>query len=196
MTLRNKQEAYAQLVAKGSLTSESEKLQAMSEAGYKATNATNAKRQLKNLEKNQDVINRINELQAIRILEDGEHRSSDSEEAKQIVSALSFFETVYDDENQPIKSRMDCAESALPYEFAAHGEDSKALKMIQGVYQDPTQSMKNRFRSARVAVTFEEGEQKLGKKDQAKKDATVMSSNGLFATMDSQMDMLSASTVQ
>lgn len=111
MSLTKRQEAYCQNVAEGL-----DDLDAMADAGYKAKSQANAERSLKNLKDNEAVQNRITELRAINLLESGESPEGESAEVVELVSALHFFETVYKDRMQPMKTRISCAAIAIQYE--------------------------------------------------------------------------------
>ncbi len=113
MALQKKQEIYAQLVAEGI-----DDLEAMAQAGYKAKDERNAKRQLRNLQENDDVQNRINELKAIKRVQNNDMTNLDNEKAEvvEIVNALHFFQTIYKNPRQPLKARINCASIAIQYE--------------------------------------------------------------------------------
>ena len=108
MSLTKRQEAYCQNVAEGL-----DDLDAMADAGYKAKSQANAERSLKNLKDNEAVQNRITELRAINLLESGESPEGESAEVVELVNALHFFETVYKDRRQPMKTRISCAAIAI-----------------------------------------------------------------------------------
>lgn len=111
MSLTKRKEAYCQNVADGL-----EELEAMAAAGYKAKNEANAKRQLKNLDDDELVQNRITELRAIKLLETGETTEGESAEVVELVNALHFFQTVYKNPAKSMKDRISCATIAIQYE--------------------------------------------------------------------------------
>lgn len=111
MSLTKRKEAYAQNVADGV-----EKLEAMAFAGYKASNKANAERQLRNLEADDAVQDRITELRAIKLLETGEDTEGEAAEVVELVNALHFFQTVYKSPKRSMKERIACASIAIQYE--------------------------------------------------------------------------------
>ncbi len=111
MSLTKRKEAYAQNVADGV-----EKLEAMASAGYKASNKANAERQLRNLDADNAVQDRITELRAINLLESGEDTEGETAEVVELFNALHFFQTVYKDPKRSMKERIACASIAISYE--------------------------------------------------------------------------------
>ncbi len=111
MSLTKRKEAYAQNVADGV-----EKLEAMAFAGYKAANKANAERQLRNLDADDAVQDRITELRAIKLLESGEDTEGESTDVVELVNALHFFQTVYKNPTKSMKDRIACAAIAIQYE--------------------------------------------------------------------------------
>ena len=111
MSLTKRKEAYCQNVADGL-----DELEAMAAAGYKAKNEANAKRQLKNLDDDELVQDRITELRAINLLKTGETTEGESAEVVALVNALHFFQTVYKDPAKSMKDRISCATIAIQYE--------------------------------------------------------------------------------
>ena len=101
MSLTKRKEAYCQNVADGL-----DELEAMAAAGYKAKNEANAKRQLKNLDDDELVQNRITELRAINLLQTGETTEGESAEVVELVNALHFFQTVYKNPAKSMKDRI------------------------------------------------------------------------------------------
>lgn len=111
MSLTKRKEVYCQNVADGL-----DKLESMAAAGYKAKNEANAKRQLKNLEDDELVQDRIIELRAIKLLETGESTDGEEAEVVELVSALHFFQTIYKNPKKSMKDRITCATMAIQYE--------------------------------------------------------------------------------
>lgn len=111
MSLTKRKEVYCQNVADGL-----DKLEAMADAGYKAKNEANAKRQLKNLDDDELVQDRIIELRAIKLLETGESTDGEEAEVVEVVSALHFFQTIYKNPKKSMKDRITCATMAIQYE--------------------------------------------------------------------------------
>lgn len=111
MSLTKRKEAYCQNVADGL-----DELEAMAAAGYKAKNEANAKRQLKNLDDDELVQDRITELRAIKLLKTGETTEGETAEVVELVNALHFFQTVYKNPAQSMKDRISCATIAIQYE--------------------------------------------------------------------------------
>lgn len=111
MSLTKRKEVYCQNVADGL-----DKLEAMAAAGYKAKNEANAKRQLKNLDDDELVQDRIIELRAIKLLETGESTDGEEAEVVELVSALHFFQTIYKNPKKSMKDRITCATMAIQYE--------------------------------------------------------------------------------
>lgn len=111
MSLTKRKEAYCQNVADGL-----DELEAMAAAGYKAKNEANAKRQLKNLDDDELVQDRITELRAIKLLKTGETTEGETAEVVELVNALHFFQTVYKDSKKSMKDRISCATIAIQYE--------------------------------------------------------------------------------
>ena len=111
MSLTKRKEAYCQNVAEGL-----DELEAMAAAGYKASNKANAERQLRNLDADEAVQNRITELRAINLLETGETTEGESAEVVELVNALHFFQTIYKDRGKSMKDRISCAAIAIQYE--------------------------------------------------------------------------------
>lgn len=137
MSLTKRQEAYCQNVAEGL-----DDLDAMADAGYKAKSQANAERSLKNLKDNEAVQNRIIELRAINLLESGESPEGESAEVVELVSALHFFETVYKDCKQPMKTRISCAAIAIQYE---EPKPAPVGKKVQGKRDAKAVTEKGRF---------------------------------------------------
>ena len=111
MSLTKRKEAYCQNVADGL-----DKLEAMADAGYKAKNEANAKRQLKNLDDDEAVQDRIVELRAIKLLETGQSTDGEEAEVVEIINAVHFFQTIYKDPKRSMKDRISCATIAVQYE--------------------------------------------------------------------------------
>ncbi len=111
MSLTKRKEVYCQNVADGL-----DKLEAMAAAGYKAKNEANAKRQLKNLDDDEAVQDRIIELRAIQLLKTGESTDGEEAEVVELVSALHFFQTIYKNPAKSMKDRISCATMAIQYE--------------------------------------------------------------------------------
>ncbi len=111
MSLTKRKEAYAQNVADGV-----DKLEAMAFAGYKASNKPNAERQLRNLDADEAVQDRITELRAINLLKSGEDTEGESADVVELVNALHFFQTVYKNPAKSMKDRIACAAIAIQYE--------------------------------------------------------------------------------
>lgn len=111
MSLTKRKEVYCQNVADGL-----DKLEAMAAAGYKAKNEANAKRQLKNLDDDEAVQDRIVELRAIKLLETGQSTDGEEAEVVEIINAVHFFQTIYKDPKRSMKDRISCATIAVQYE--------------------------------------------------------------------------------
>lgn len=111
MSLTKRKEVYCQNVADGL-----DELEAMAAAGYKAKNEANAKRQLKNLDDDELVQDRITELRAIKLLKTGETTEGETAEVVELVNALHFFQTVYKNPAKSMKDRISCATIAIQYE--------------------------------------------------------------------------------
>lgn len=111
MSLTKRKEAYCQNVADGL-----DELEAMAAAGYKAKNEANAKRQLKNLDDDELVQDRITELRAINLIQTGETTEGETAEVVELVNALHFFQTVYKNPAKSMKDRISCATIAIQYE--------------------------------------------------------------------------------
>ena len=111
MSLTKRKEAYCQNVADGL-----DELEAMAAAGYKAANEANAKRQLKNLDDDELVQNRITELRAINLLESGGDTEGETADVVELVNALHFFQTIYKNPAQSMKDRITSASIAIQYE--------------------------------------------------------------------------------
>lgn len=111
MSLTKRKEVYCQNVAEGL-----DKLESMAAAGYKAKNEANAKRQLKNLDDDEAVQERIIELRAIKLLETGASTEGEEAEVVELVSALHFFQTIYKNPKKSMKDRITCATMAIQYE--------------------------------------------------------------------------------
>ncbi len=111
MSLTKRKEAYAQNVADGV-----DELEAMAFAGYKASNKANAERQLRNLDADELVQNRITELRAIKLLQTGETVEGETAEVVELVTALHFFQTIYKNPAYSMKDRIACAAIAVQYE--------------------------------------------------------------------------------
>lgn len=111
MSLTKRKEAYAQNVADGG-----DELEAMAAAGYKAKNKANSERQLRNLNADEAVQDRITELRAIKLLETGEDTDGEDAAVVELVSALHFFQTVYKNPAKSMKERIACASIAIQYE--------------------------------------------------------------------------------
>ncbi|WP_201555799.1 hypothetical protein [Psychrobacter sp. 72-O-c] len=139
MSLTKRQEAYCQNVAEGL-----DDLDAMADAGYKAKNQANAERSLKNLNDNEAVQNRITELRAINLLESGESPEGETAEVVELVNALHFFETVYKDRKQPMKTRISCAAIAIQYE---EPKPAPVGKKIQGKLDAKAAANSGHFRT-------------------------------------------------
>ena len=111
MPLTKRKEAYCQNVADGL-----DELEAMAAAGYKAKNKANAERQLRNLDADDAVQDRITELRAIKLLETGEDTDGETAEVVELVNALHFFQTIYKNPKRSMKERIACASIAITYE--------------------------------------------------------------------------------
>lgn len=111
MSLSKRKEAYAQNVAEGV-----DELEAMAFAGYKAANKDNAERQLRNLDADEAVQDRITELRAIQLLKTGEGTEGETAEVVELLNALHFFQTIYKNPKRSMKERIACASIAITYE--------------------------------------------------------------------------------
>lgn len=137
MSLTKRKEVYCQNVAEGL-----DKLEAMAAAGYKAKNEANAKRQLKNLDDDEAVQDRIIELRAIKLLETGESTDGEEAEVVELVSALHFFQTIYKNPKRSMKERITCATMAIQYE---EPKPAPVGKKIQGKLDAKAGTEKGRF---------------------------------------------------
>jgi len=137
MSLTKRKEVYCQNVADGL-----DKLEAMAAAGYKAKNEANAKRQLKNLDDDELVQERIIELRAIKLLETGESTDGEEAEVVELVSALHFFQTIYKNPKKSMKDRITCATMAIQYE---EPKPAPVGKKLQGKLDAKAGTEKGRF---------------------------------------------------
>ena len=137
MSLTKRKEVYCQNVAEGL-----DKLEAMAAAGYKAKNEANAKRQLKNLDDDEAVQDRIIELRAIKLLETGESTDGEEAEVVELVSALHFFQTIYKNPKRSMKERITCATMAIQYE---EPKPAPVGKKVQGKLDAKAGTEKGRF---------------------------------------------------
>ncbi|MGB6924807.1 hypothetical protein [Psychrobacter sp.] len=137
MSLTKRKEVYCQNVAEGL-----DKLEAMAAAGYKAKNEANAKRQLKNLDDDEAVQDRIIELRAIQLLETGASTEGEEAEVVEIINAVHFFQTIYKDPKRSMKDRISCATIAVQYE---EPKPAPVGKKLQGKLDAKASTEKGRF---------------------------------------------------
>ena len=131
-----KQEAYCHARAEGL-----EPIDAAKKAGYNPDHAT---RQAHRMENNSEVQVRIAELKAVKHIQSkqkqGKAVSTDMLAAPvaNIVNALDFLNTTYNDANQPMKVRVQAAVAALPYEEARIAPKGKKEGAVDGAKKAAT----------------------------------------------------------